>query len=843
MLFEAPQYHGHFSTAYSADGIHWREGAHNPRGPWLEPSGLTKWHGAYYVNGQARGQWSVQGEYGRTLVTYMSYDFENWSPAGSLGFRRDTLPPRPIPFFSEGQDDGEQVHLGASVWNRGNVIVGFYGMWHGSPTNDRRLVSVDIGLVVSHDALHYWEPIPDFRIVASRENVYAPGFPYVRAPSIAQGEGFENVGDETLFWYSSWGPFPGDGIRLARWERDRLGYLQMFGATEPALLVSAPIPTGGKPVAIELNAGGLGQWTSAKVSVLDEQMNVLPGYDAADCTGPSTAGLRQRVVWGSRDTVTAPGPAPASYRLCRGAPRGSSAVCDLRPADRIASRPFARPDEESRRPGFIACAPRPPSLRLFRSRGGRFQTAASGRTGRRLNFSMKIKVAFILPLLAAAAAAQVSVDSPDGSVSIAFSAPPDGPLTYTVSYRGRAVIDRSELGFEIEGQPPLQDRLRVLGSYRGVVDENYPMPHGKSNPVRNHCRTLGIQFAEMGPLGRKLTVEARAYDDGAAFRYILPRQTALSEVRITAERTQFNLAKEGTAYPLALANYQTMYEDDHLTLPLSGIRSDYLVGLPFLVELPGLAWVAITEADIDNYPGMYLVHSAERKNGRLLLARLAPSLEPGLAAQGVTPMSSPWRVVMVGDRPGRLVESNIVINLNPPSAIADTSWIRAGKTAWDWWSGSHAEEVNFKPGMNTATMEHYIDFAADSGFPYMLIDAGWSAGGGDTWHSGYDLLHTSPDIDMPEILRHAKSRKVGVWMWAIWSDIEAQADLCFPLFEQWGIAGVKIDFMSRDDQWMVNWYRRTLRQAAAHHLMIDFHGAYKPDGIRRTWPNLMTREG
>jgi len=458
---------------------------------------------------------------------------------------------------------------------------------------------------------------------------------------------------------------------------------------------------------------------------------------------------------------------------------------------------------------------------------------------------MRTAVLLLLTALTAAGQAPIptSVKSPDGAVAIAFSSSPHGPLSYTVSYHGRIVVDRSALGFEIEGQPPLQNGLRVLGSYSGVVDQTYSMPHGKSNPVRDRSRTFGLDLVEAGGLGRRLKIEARAYDDGAAFRYVLPEQKALREVRITAELTQFNLAKEGTAYPLFLANYQTMYEDEHLTMPLGGIRSDYLIGLPFLAELPGLAWVAITEADIDNYPGMYLVHSAERKNGRLLLARLSPSLEPGLAAQGVVPITTPWRVIMVGDQPGRLVESNIVNNLNPPSAIADTSWIKPGKTAWDWWSGSYAEGVAFKPGMNTATMDHYIDFAAASGFPYMLIDAGWAAGGGGTWHSGYDLSHANAEVDLPEILGHAKSKGVGVWLWANWSDVEAQADICFPLFEKWGIAGVKIDFMSRDDQWMVNWYRRLLRKAAEHHLMIDFHGAYKPDGIGRTWPNLLTREG
>ncbi len=266
------------------------------------------------------------------------------------------------------------------------------------------------------------------------------------------------------------------------------------------------------------------------------------------------------------------------------------------------------------------------------------------------------------------------------------------------------------------------------------------------------------------------------------------------------------------------------------------------MGLPLLAELPGVAWVGITEAYIENYAGMYLQRNT--RDALVLASKLSPSLEDkGLAVRTAAPMQSPWRVILIGSEPGRLIESNIVTNLNPPSQIADTSWIKPGKTAWDWWSGSYAEGVSFKPGMNTATMEHYVDFCSQTGLPYMLVDAGWAANGtGPNW-SRADLTRTVAAIDMPAILEHAKAKNVRIWLWAHWSDVQRQMDEAFPLFEKWGVAGVKIDFMNRDDQWMVDFYHRVVKLAAEHHLMIDFHGAYKPDGIRRTWPNLITREG
>ncbi|MGP8242937.1 MAG: glycoside hydrolase family 97 protein [Bryobacteraceae bacterium] len=440
-----------------------------------------------------------------------------------------------------------------------------------------------------------------------------------------------------------------------------------------------------------------------------------------------------------------------------------------------------------------------------------------------------------------AAAAQSALTSPSGALEIAFTAE-GGQLAYTVSFRGKPVVLPSTLGLELAGQPVLGAHVRVVRATPGSGEETYSLLHGKASTVHSVYRGLLLDLEETGEPHRKLQLEARAFDDGLAFRYVVPKQAGLEKVRLAGERTTFRLAKDATTWPLLLDGFQTPYEDAYVTLPLTAIHSKDLIGLPFLAELPGTAWLAITEADIDNYAGMYLEHNS--RDAFLLSSRLSPSLEnKGLAVAAPAPMATPWRVLLIGGEPGRLVESNIVTSLNPPSAIADTSWIKPGKTAWDWWNGAWAEGVDFTPGMNTATMKHYIDFCASSGFPYLLIDAGWAFKGAGPNDSGADLTRTNPDIDMPAILAYGKSKNVRIWLWAHWRDIDRQMEQVFPLFERWGVAGVKIDFMNRDDQWMVNFYRRVVEAAAAHRLMIDFHGAYKPDGIGRTWPNLLTREG
>lgn len=457
-------------------------------------------------------------------------------------------------------------------------------------------------------------------------------------------------------------------------------------------------------------------------------------------------------------------------------------------------------------------------------------------------------------LLAGVAMAQTGtarVSSPDGLIELTFTTLSDGApsekggqLSYEVSYRGKPLIRPSSLGLDIQNQPVLGADVQILAVTPSRVDETYTVPHGKSNPVRNRCNAVLIELRETDRMNRRLSVEGRAYDDGVAFRYIVPGQPAIKELRLVNENTEFLFSKDATAYPLVLTGFRTSYEDDYQQRPVSGIHTDSLIALPLLAEVPGVAWVAITEANIESYAGMYLMRVPLRRAQWRFESRLAPRVDwPGLTVTGQTPLRSPWRVFMIAAEPGRLIESNLVINLNPPSAIADTSWIKPGKTAWDWWSGSYAKGVSFKPGMNTETMKHYIDFAARAGLEYMLIDAGWSAPGAGARDTIGDITQTIPEINMPEILAHARSKGVKIWLWARWVEIDRQMDQAFPLYEKWGIAGVKIDYMDRDDQWMVDFYRRVVKKAAEHHLMVDFHGAFKPDGLRRTYPNLMTREG
>lgn len=292
LAFESEKYNNRLAVAFSPDGIHWSEYAGNPVAPtMLEQSGIVKFNGCYYVNGQGGRHFGL----GRKLVTYASYDFEHWTQATALGLMRS---PRQTPDVERDRwNQWEEVHLGASLWNRGNVIIGIYGQWHGHPSSDRRYVGIDLGLVVSNDALHYREPIPDFRFLPAYEEVETP---LGREPALNQGQGFENFGEQTLFWYEVWGLGP---VRLATWARDRLGYFQSMGG--PAHFLSCPFRLAG-PSRLYLNVDGLSEHTLLGVELVDEQFRPLAEYTGESAAVVRENGLRQRVTWGGNSVVTAP---------------------------------------------------------------------------------------------------------------------------------------------------------------------------------------------------------------------------------------------------------------------------------------------------------------------------------------------------------------------------------------------------------------------------------------------------------------------------------------------------------------------------------------------------------
>ena len=304
----------YISASYSADGTNWKGSPNNPvlKHNAVEPIGLIKHNGCYVLNGQGGNVGSK-----RALVTYVSYDFDNWSDAVVVGLRRDVPPHKQI----SGCHAGEQVHLGAGLWDRGNVIIGIYGMWHGE-FNDRAFTSMDLGLLVSNDGLHFTEPIPDFKFIAADEIDKTAG----SYPTLEQGQGFANVGDESLIWYSNW---RGGDLNVARFPRDRLGYFEFVPDPKPNLqpsedthqlywrehigdmvpeytnphCITCPIDLRGRTATVAINAQGLSLENKLRVAALDERMQPITGYGLNDCSPVTEDGFHTPVSWKGKQVL------------------------------------------------------------------------------------------------------------------------------------------------------------------------------------------------------------------------------------------------------------------------------------------------------------------------------------------------------------------------------------------------------------------------------------------------------------------------------------------------------------------------------------------------------------
>jgi alpha-glucosidase len=426
--------------------------------------------------------------------------------------------------------------------------------------------------------------------------------------------------------------------------------------------------------------------------------------------------------------------------------------------------------------------------------------------------------------------ASIILKSPNQKISATISS--SGPFKYSVSVNKTDILANSTLGMKFRDGTEFGNDVKLLGLERRSSDATWKNRFGKHSTVRDHFQEVRLQYQEAPPPGRKFSLIFRAYDDGVAFRYVLPRQGNWHDVILDEERTGFTFAPNCICFAATNAHggFHGPAEWNFNRQTVAGLKPGGIYGLPLLVKTPA-AWVAVTESDLLDWSGMWLT---PRSDGELH-ADLAPRLDHQGLVKVSLPHNSPWRVLMIGAEPGRLAESDLVLNLATPNQLPDTSWVKPGMMAWDhWW----AHDTK----MDTPTLEDYIQLSADMGWPYQMIDWKWYV---NPLSKNADITRVAPSVDMPAVLKFARDRGVQEWAWLNWEDA-ARNDAykqAFPLYAQWGFAGLKIDGMDRDDQEMVNWYEKIARAAAQYHLMMDFHGSFKPTGMNRTFPSQITCEG
>jgi alpha-glucosidase len=433
--------------------------------------------------------------------------------------------------------------------------------------------------------------------------------------------------------------------------------------------------------------------------------------------------------------------------------------------------------------------------------------------------------------------------SPDGAVQITFRLAAGQAPVYSVTFHGKSVVEDSPLSIEFRQDGVWGAGQEITAVHRAAHDETYPIVAGKSNQARDHYNQMIVVLRETATPHRKIELHFRAYDDGAAFRYFIPDQDLLRQFEILSESSQFRFPANYTCWAAQYGSFTTSQEKEFDRISLDRIQAGAIVGLPLTIDLGQGTTAAVTEANLRDYAGMYVEGVAGQAH--TIVTRLSPLPDgSGVAVKAKSPHYSPWRVLMLGRRPGDLIESNIVLNLADPCALSDTSWIIPGKCVFPWWAGFKAKPP-VPSSMTTENQKYYIDFAQEIHARYMEFEPPWYGPEVQAVRNpeSLDITKAIPELDMPEINAYARQHGVGLIIWMMWQNLRRQMDEALPLYEKWGAKGIKCDYMDSDDQTMVNFYEEVAQKCAQHHLIIDFHGAYKPTGLRRTYPNLITREG
>ena len=460
--------------------------------------------------------------------------------------------------------------------------------------------------------------------------------------------------------------------------------------------------------------------------------------------------------------------------------------------------------------------------------------------------------ALLMLCVSAFAQKQYTLQSPDGKITVTVEA--GEQLTYAVTHGNTCVLTPSAIGMRLSDGTTLGTKPVVKNA--------------KTTSVSQSVKTKLYKRAEIPEVYNELTLNLkgnykvvfRAYDEGVAYRF---ETDFRKPIIIENETADFNfdadyqgiipyvLRRAGQEGDLISQQFYNSFENTYTHTHLSQMDSEKLAFLPLLVELNDGKKAVITEADLEDFPGLYLYNP---KGGNSLSAMHAgyPKMrEQGghnnlqwlvkerenYIAKTDGKRSFPWRCIVISESDKELADSDLVYLLGSPSRIADADWIKPGKVAWDWWNAWNIYGVDFPAGINNDTYKYYIDFASQYGIEYVILDEGWAV------NKKADLFQVVPEIDIQELVDYGRERNVGIVLWVGYAAIDNDMEHVCQHYADMGVKGFKVDFMDGDDQLIVDFYYRMAETAAKYHLFIDFHGAYKPTGLHRTYPNVLNHEG
>lgn len=447
---------------------------------------------------------------------------------------------------------------------------------------------------------------------------------------------------------------------------------------------------------------------------------------------------------------------------------------------------------------------------------------------------------FSLAGMEAMSARDYSLASPDGNVSVTVNV--SDSLSFSVRYGDEQILDLSRIALDVKGQDrAFGDRPVIRKASRTSVDRTLEaVVPTKFREVRDCFNELRLSFRG------GWSVVFRAYDSGVAYRF----ETSLGDGRIYVrdETACYNFSDDCTAYWANEKNpdFISHCEASFQPVKLSGIEKEKYSYLPVSMLTAGGTRVVVTETDLLDYPNLFLfggrgasleaelphviLETEMRTDRDVNVLRKADYIAETRATR-----TFPWRIFTLGDDRS-LLENTLPWQLASPEYSDDTAWIRPGKISWEWWCMLNVYGVDFKAGVNTQTYKYYIDFAARTGLEYILMDEGWSA-------STMDIMNPKPGLDLHELIRYGNEKGVGIVLWTLWTPMMKDMEKILDTYRDWGIKGIKIDFMQRTDQPMVNFYEDVARECFERHLIVDFHGSFKPAGLQRKYPNVMSYEG
>lgn len=415
------------------------------------------------------------------------------------------------------------------------------------------------------------------------------------------------------------------------------------------------------------------------------------------------------------------------------------------------------------------------------------------------------------------------------------------PVNYSVSINDKKLLTQAKAFMRFQqGSQEIDTFTLVNTSISGKKQVVTPIIKQKSATILDHYNSITFTFSN------KLTLEFRAYNNGVAYQF---RRKSIPKYQVLSETVDLSFAHEADSLFPQEESFVSHNERLYLAKKLSKITQQQFASLPLLVNVNDTKLV-LTETALNNYPGLWLkgtkqnslsatfpryVEHAELKKGSDRNENIIKRANYLANYSDNKAINFPWRVIAIAENDKDLLTNQLSFLLAQENKIKNTDWIKPGKVAWDWWNANNVYGVDFPSGINTKTYKYYVDFAAKYGLEYIILDEGWYQLG--------DVLDINPAIDVQEVIQYAKSKNVNVILWVIWETLEQKLLTALDTFQQWGAAGIKIDFMQRDDQYMVNYYWRVAKEAAKRELLVNFHGSYKPAGLRRTFPNVITREG